>query len=52
MAGDDKELQRVQGVTKGYKGFQCVTGGDKGFQGDSRGYGGGLQEVTRGDKGC
>ena len=51
MAEGDKELQRIQGVTKCYKGFQCVTGGDKGFQGVTRGYGGGLQEVTRSDKG-
>ena len=50
MTGSDKELQRVQGVTKGYKGFQCVQGVTRGFKG-LQGVKGRFQEVKRGDKG-
>ena len=50
----------LQGVTRGYRGFQEVTGGCKGFQGVTRGYKGvrrvtsgckGLQRLTEGYKG-
>ena len=39
----------LQGVTRGYRGWQEVTRGDKGSQGMTRDYKG-LQEVTRRDK--